>query len=641
MSGDWLVSTTPFLVALVLLLVPGLIVLVCGWGVRRLGVLFLAPAVSTAITAVAAIGASVVGLPWSPLPVVILTLVAAAVAFALRRWVGPESVPRPSATAIVAGVGGLALAAIVISAQLVWAFGAPANISQTFDAIVHLNTVAFAIDTNDASAFHIGATSDIPFYPNGWHSVVALTAEISGAAVPVAVNATNIAVGAVAWPASCIAMAAAFFRDRPAALVSSAALATGFGAFPMLLFYFGVLYPNTMAYAVLPAGVAVVVELCRPASTPARVRTVVLLGVLAAGIGLAHPNAVLALFAIGAALGIAALLTSAVRARRRSTWVTHSAIALAILAAGAVLWRVSRTGYDMSRWGPWQSTAQAFGEALLASPRHYTVTVPISVLIIVGLVTIVRRPRWIPVALPFAVTAFLFVLVSGTAVGNFVREALTNPWYNDSYRLAALLPLGAIPVATLGAITLVDLFASLARRKRLPRVANAVVGVVASLALFAVGAGPNVLRVAADTRGIYALDAGSTLVSADEQRLLDRLPELTEEDALIAGSPWTGTSLAYALAGRDVLEMHIFGNRSPDEVYLDEHFRDIDTDPAVCEAVRATGVDYVLDFGAGNVWNNPAASHDRDGIQDLPPSSALELVASEGDQAKLYRVIGC
>ena len=40
--------------------------------------------------------------------------------------------------------------------------------------------------------------------------------------------------------------------------IAAAALSTGFGAFPILLFDFGVLYPNATAYAVLPAGLAAV-----------------------------------------------------------------------------------------------------------------------------------------------------------------------------------------------------------------------------------------------------------------------------------------------------------------------------------------------------------------------------------------------
>ena len=49
----------------------------------------------------------------------------------------------------------------------------------------------------------------------------------------------------------------------------------------------------------------------------------------------------------------------------------------------------------------------------------------------------------------FVITAVLYVVVSGTLKGD-VRSALTGVWYNDSNRIAALLPLTALPFAAVG-----------------------------------------------------------------------------------------------------------------------------------------------------------------------------------------------
>src|SRR3546814_8348883 len=90
MIQEWEGAVAPFLISAAALILPGLAVMIAGWGWRRPGLLFLAPVVSTALLAVAAIAAPLVGLAWSPIPVFILTLIAAAVAFLLRRWVGRE-----------------------------------------------------------------------------------------------------------------------------------------------------------------------------------------------------------------------------------------------------------------------------------------------------------------------------------------------------------------------------------------------------------------------------------------------------------------------------------------------------------------------------------------------------------------------
>lgn len=641
MSDSWSVIVMPVIVSILALTVPGIVVLAAGWGVRRLRILALAPVVSIAILAVSATVAPFVGLGWSPLPVVILTVVAAAAAFGLGRWVGPERDDRTPPSTAVWGVVSLGIAAVVIALQLAVVFGGPAHISQTFDAIVHLNTVAFAVDTDNASAFHIGATSDIGFYPNGWHTVAALAANVTGVSVPLAVNAANIALSAVAWPLSVVALSTALLSERTAVVVSSAALSTGFGAFPILLMFFGVLYPNAMGYAVLPGGVAVVVHLLRSRGLPARARATVLLLVASAGVGLSHPNAFLGMVALGAAIVVVELLTTAISFPTRRRWMATAAMLLGLLLVLAVLWRVMRTNAEMSRWLPWQTTAQALGEALLLSPHGYTVTVTISLLLLVGVVAIVRRPRRLVIAGPMVVATVLFVLVSGTAAGNPVRELLTNPWYNDSFRLAALLPAAGIPVAVLGAITLVDLATRSLQRARAARGLRVAIAAVAAVVVFSVGVSPNIVRAVQDARGAYALDAGSPLLTADEEALLERLPETTPADAVIAGSPWTGTSLAYAIGEREVLRKHVFGAFGPDEELLNNALRDIDSDPRVCEAVDRLGVDYVLDFGAQNVWNNPGVGLDRQGLYGLTPSEHLVLVDQQGPAARLFRIEGC
>lgn len=641
MSGSWSVIVMPLIVSILALTVPGAAVIAAGWGTRRLRLLALAPVISLAILGISATLAPLVGLGWSPLPIAIVTVVAVAAAYGLRRRVGPEPEDRTPPTAALWGALSLVLAAVILGLQLAYVFGGPSHISQTFDAIVHLNTVAFAVDTHDASAFHIGATSDIGFYPNGWHTVAALAAEVSGVSVPVAVNAANIALGAVAWPLSVVALSAALLSERTAALVSAAALSTGFGAFPILLMYFGVLYPNAMAYAVLPGGLAVVVHLLRSSDLRAGVRAGFLLLVASAGVGLAHPNAFLAMVAMGTGVAAVELVSRAWRRASRRYWYLVGAILAALALVIVGLWRFSRTGAGMSQWAPWQTTAQAVGEALLLSPHGYTLTVTISILILIGLITIVRQPRLLVVAAPMLVASLLFVVVSGTAGGNVVRDMITNPWYNDSYRLAALLPVAGIPVAVLGAVSVVDLVARSFRRLNVGRVWRVVVAVVGVLAIFSVGVSPNVLRAMAEARGAYALNQTSPLLTSDEEALLERLPETTPADAVIAGSPWTGASLAYAIGDREVLRKHVFGTIGSDEEYLDNHLKDIDSDAKVCQVVDRLGVDYVLDFGAQNVWNNPGVGLERQGLYGLAPSAHLVLVDSQGPNARLFRIEGC
>jgi hypothetical protein len=432
------------------------------------------------------------------------------------------------------------------------------------------------------------------------------------------------------------------FPGRAAAFVAAAALSTGFGAFPALFFNWGVLYPNVLGYAVVPAALAAVALVCRAPRGVELIRASLLLLVTLAACGLAHPNAALAAYAFGGAYAIGVLTVRAFEARTRAAWTTLAAAGGAIVVIFIAVWSVARTGAAHSAWVPWQSEAQALGEALLVSPRGFTPTVIAVALVVVGLLAAALRPRKIPVILPFAVAVALFVLASGFRVDHWLRVWLTNPWYSDSNRLAALLPIAAIPVATLGVLAIVDR----ARGIRVPERWNApatrvVAGFAGAAVLFTVGFGPNVRDALFQVREAYAYTDDALLLSSDELSLIRRLPEQVPADATIIGSPRTGASLAYALADRHVTELHIFGNRSEDEVFLDANLGNIDSDPAVCSAVERVGVDYVLDFGRRDVFGDDAAATVYDGVQDLASSPSLELVDSEGDDARLFRIVGC
>lgn len=636
--GDWLSAIPSYLVVAAVLIVPGTAVVIAGWGFRNPQRLLLAPALSVTIAAAAAAVAPLLGLRWNLLPLTALTIVVVGIALLLRRFAGPDAAA-PRGTGVVA-LGALAVTAAITTVLFARAFGSADNIAQRFDNIVHLNAIAFAVQNGSASPFQIGATSDIGFYPNAWHALTTLGAELTGASVPVAVNAANLAIVSILWPASTMALAGAFFAQRRTAYVVSAALSTGFGAFPALFFNWGVLYPNVVGYAMLPAALGAIVTAVRERGRAALVRASLLVALLAGGTFLGHPNAFLSLLFFAAASVVTTFAVRAATARDRhalrSLIIVAAAFAVAVVATVAVF----RTPADHSGWAPWQNLAQSFGEATLASPRGYTPTLLVSALLVLAFLAVARRPRLLPIVAPFAVAVVLFVVSSGLRADHPLRQLLTNPWYNDSNRLAALLPLAAIPVATLGALFVVDLVRQRVRARNQPAWTLGFAAAVGVIALLSVAVGPNVRIALGQVKEAYAYTDDSLILSTDEHALLERLDDETPPDALIAGSPRTGTSLALALADRQVAQKHVFGSPSPELVFLNLHLRDIDSDPTVCRYVDDLGVDYVLDFGRQDVID-PAGAVAYDGIQDLTPGQHLVLVDSQGPNARLFRIEGC
>src|SRR5690606_29223549 len=114
------------------------------------------------------------------------------------------------------------------------------GISQTNDAIFHLNAVRYALETGSASSVNIASfTGSSGFYPAAWHALVVTTIQISGGSLPVAINALTIVIGAVIWPLG-VAWLAQIATDRATIAGYAVVLAGALQAFPLLMFQWGV-----------------------------------------------------------------------------------------------------------------------------------------------------------------------------------------------------------------------------------------------------------------------------------------------------------------------------------------------------------------------------------------------------------------
>lgn len=640
---SWFEVLVPVTVAAAIVLVPGIAVIAAG-GRASPGTLLAAPALSLGIVAVSAIVAPLVGIGWSLFPVLALTVALSAAAALWHGLAGAGRAWRPTWVGWLAPLAGVAIGGALIARRLLYVLVTPDSVAQRFDNIVHLNAVRYALREGTASSLDIGATSDIGFYPGAWHGIVSLVAMTTGASLPVAVNATSIVLCALVWPAACVALARVLF-PAPALLQAMAGiLSSGFGAFPFLFLGWGPLYPNLAGYAVAPAVLAVLLRLISEVRSaawrqewPHIAASVAAAAFCAVAIFLSHPNALLV---------VVALATGAILLEfGRDVWAGRGparAVGVVVLATWSVvavaLWWLARTPPGHSQWPPTQTAAQALGESLAASAGGAPTTWFIAVPLIGGTVLALRRPDVHRVLVPFAVATTLYILVSGTADG-WLRYALTNPWYSDSRRIAAVIPLVAIP------LVLVTLQAAVAWLQRLvprptPR-GSAALAALACVVVVVGSQGPNVRSGADVARLSYEGAADPQLLSEQEQELLQRLDEVTAPDALIIASPRTGASLAYALGDREVTEYHIFGSPTALESFLAANLADIGTDPAVCEAVNEVGVDYVLDFGERDVQGREGVYDTYDGITNLIPSDHLVLVDSEGDDARLFRIEGC
>lgn len=643
MIGSWVAALPPLLVAAALLIVPGYsaarIV-----GLRGLMAWAIAVPASLTVIVLAALVAPWIGLAWSIIPVALVSAIVFLIAAAVR-WLFRAHMYRPanrdaSRWIVVAVV----LGGLIIAVHLVLVVGTPQNFSQTFDNVFHLNAARYALDTQNASPLHLGGMTSpsggVWFYPSGWHATVALVVQVTGASIPLAMNAVMIAAASLAWPAGVVLLAVTLFGRSPALILATGVLAAASPAFPLLMVDYGVLYPYFLSVCVLPAVLGFTLRalsLSEDRKDPLPAVILLIVGSLP-GLTIAHPGGFIAWLV---ASSIAALVSWALLLRSRPgpraiAWATSSL--LVFYAAAFALWRFLRPPVEARGWPTTQTVGQAIGEVATMALHGSAIALVLAVFLWIGIGSALRRRS--PVSL-YAVGLFVVFGMLYVAASAFpwqqLRDLLTAAWYNNAPRLAALIPLIAIPLAGLGAAVAYRWMAARLADRRATARLGASLAVVSVLVLVVTTQGTSIRNEIIGANAVYQITPTAPLVSSDEFALLERLSDEVPPGAVIAGNPWTGAGLAYALADRPVVMPHLLMDVSDAMTTINDELNKAATTPAVCDAVRELGVEYVLDFGGREVHG---AEHPFPGLERLNTSGAGRIVDSVGT-ARLYEVTAC
>ena len=81
----------------------------------------------------------------------------------------------------------------------------------------------------------------------------------------------------------------------------------------------------------------------------------------------------------------------------------------------------------------------------------------------------------------------------------------------------------------------------------------------------------------------------------------------------------------------------MLGEPSESAQLIEDRLNQLESDPAVCDAVRTLRSYWILDFGTTEVHGG---SHPYPGISNLDSRSSFRLVEERGS-ARLYEVTGC
>ena len=685
----WLSLLPILLSAAALLFIPGALVGASA-GLRTPLIIGLAPAISIAIISGTGVAAPILALPWGLTAVAAATAILCLAALATRRLMAgryPQDADsgatglRPGLRSIAVWCAAWPLSAAATGITIGRILNTPDAISQTFDAVFHLNAVEWILQTNNASSLRLFLEAPQgSVYPLGWHTLVALAMKLCGAtSIPMATNATVLAVAGLVWTSGCLTLTHVLFHGRPAALLTAAVMAGSFTVFPFVLLNWGVLYPNFLSIALLPSLLAAIralvpIDGAGPAARP----TGLLLPATAlgaAGLGLTQPNSIATLLLASVILTTARLITS-LRApldERPANALRRQSLITGALAVGLVIvWLYMRPPRESAIWGPSYATSGSVGEAVTSMPVQLPVIWVPAVLTLLGFIAALRTNGYRWLAALHATTGALYVVARSAQDGD-LRFFMVGIWYNDASRLGGLIPVTAVPLAALGMLAaarwgreacgacgriIQGITASRARETRglpgLRRVREACERLIASgrarplvwrssaccvIVLLLVATGPLSGAMSDSVKILeqsYMLAPDSSSLTTDEYALINELPSLIEPDAVIAVDPKSGAALAYALSGADTTVKHLFHRHDADLDIIEKKLNRASADPAVCTALKDVGATYALYFPGKTISNQKAFV----GFAHLDTAPGFELVAERG-QASLYRITAC
>lgn len=683
-SVMWGTFAIAVIVCVVFLFLPGFLVL------RALRMphwmsLTCAPLVGVACYSVLCVCYGMVGLScsWTSvfLPVVALALVVVAIArFAFRS----RDALSPNRDDLI-GAGAYALVgAIICGFVFVGQLSAPDAFIQSWDNVHHLDKVRGFVDSGRWSSLgtslYLGRDAAIDpfvegsFYPSAWHALAAMVASAVGASAPLAVNATNFAILAFAFPLGVFAFIRALVGKPSMALIPGAIVVLANASCAWTMFSWGPLYPNIMANCLVPAFmVAFVLATVAGVGRGERLAAVLVLAFGAVSFVFVQPNGV---FTAGVLLApyVVVRVYEAVkggRAQRRSDAFARGvgvACAVAVVGAIALVWLVAyRVPFMQAvvqyNWPADTELGAAFVDVLTQRFHVPGLAIGCALLIACGIVAVFmrRKHRWLVASWIFA-SAIYVVCVS---VPGEPHQLLAGFWYTDVPRVASMAVLAGIPLQILGLSEVVR--GAVRPFERKGTAATAAVGaamtvVVAAMLYVPIEATEShqVERREFTNGSALAAEVGKLCSEYrfDDPRVYDEQERafvaealaLMPEGSLVANEPNDGSAYAYGVDGLRTYYRYWRGygdadeGEKPESALIREHLDAYATDAEVAAAVELVGIDYVLQleqgerdwnhtmwvYGDGELWRG------LDAINDQTPG--FELVLSRDDM-RLYRIV--
>lgn len=580
-----------------------------------------------------------------------------------------------SFAALYFGVG-LVLSCIFFAVFL----SSPDSFMQEYDNVHHLDITRAFVDSGNWSPFSvdpyrtaadmlINPLRDSGYYPTAWSCMTALVVSALGVAVPIAANAVNFIFIAMVFPLSMFLLMSNAFPEKPGVIAAGSLCVLPFSAFPWMFLLFGPLYPNAAAFSFLPLLIGCFLGVFAAGiSKKSRIAAGVLFCVGVACCAFTQPNAV---FTAGVFLAPfcvfqATRVPDAIRVRPENRRFARIGFAfLACLLIGALWVMLNKAPFVQSAvshsWPAVASKPEALFDAVSLGFRAFGTQIVLAVLVVAGAAQSLVERKYLWMTCSYAISILMYVVAASS--DGPLQHLVAGFWYTDSYRMAAMASIFAIPLASLGLWVVVGGFLGFAKRifhhqgNRAFTIAGSGIilslfvltvycpGLIApfrELGISALGSTVTGLRTASD-------EALPTVYSAEERAFVQEVKRAVPSDALVLNVPDDGSAFAYGVDELRVYYRYLrtYGEASEtsESVLIRNGLDRIATDANVRDAVRSIGATYLLELDKKDVivdrrylftYEDGKNWRGVESVQDDTPG--FEIVLSKDDM-RLYRIV--
>ena len=569
---------------------------------------------------------------------------------------------------------------------------------QGWDIVHHLDVTQAMIESQKYSSIHYDFYSTVEasitpwepgtsgFYPSGWNIIVALTTQLVSTTVPIAGNALNFVSAAIIFPLSICSLIAKVLPKHRIALISGAFVCLAFFVFPWSLLIYGPIFPNTVAFCVMPSIWWIFMQMTRSKTPKYDLIWLIVIFVLGLiTLFILHPSTIFSSIVVLLPWSFARIGESKRRVVLFGKQIKPVTLAYVFFIFALVIWSVFYyvlivRGVALNFWWSAYSSlqdailhalgmdfiGQSYAGGELVSPQPV-----LSICVLVGAVWTFKhkQARWMVSAFMYLSILCIFIITFDVPLKGY----LSGFWYTDPFRIAASCVIMAIPLAALGLATLaeaaLETFASWREKATQdqnqaqtkaqtcvfcnvwakPLIAGAVIACV--VVLNYVVPMPN-LKSEDPMPAATAFKQASEkaygdhyILTSEELEFLRRVELAVPAGAVIANLPQDGSLWAYGTNDLHVLWRFPNGydaSERPASAILRKRLNRIASDPEVLQTVRDLNVQYVLILNNVVDYSNAVTSTYKPGtfrgitqITDTTPG--FEVVLEEGSM-RLYKI---